>query len=85
MTLCLTCFCDNAPLQVRVSKATHLSECGFLPGLLELLLQVGPDAHLDVHDAGTGELTQQVLQLHVAWINVKELTVLLQHNRRVTR
>ena len=51
---------------------THLSECGFLPGLLELLLQVSPDAHLDVHDTGRGELAQQVLQLHVAWAPVKE-------------
>ena len=53
----------------------YLSEGGFLPCLVQLLLQVGPDSHLDVHHTGRAELTQQVLQLYIAWCCVKEFNM----------
>ena len=36
-----------------------------LPGLYQLLLQIGPGPHLYVADTGVVKLSQQILQLHV--------------------
>ncbi len=43
----------------------YLSDFGVLPRLLQLVLEVGPDADLAVHDARRLELAQQVLHLDV--------------------
>ena len=44
-------------------SVAHFSEFGFLLRLGELILLIGADADLAVHDAGVLKLAQQILQL----------------------
>ena len=47
------------------STAMHKVMVQLLPGLYQLLLQIGPGPHLYVADTGVVKLSQQILQLHV--------------------
>lgn len=68
-------------------REANLSELGLVPRLRQLLLQVGPDAHLDVHDARRREVAEEVLQLQVsvpvgAFHLEKKVVVTLCHRKR---